>query len=105
MSLFLHETTEISTPRRPSTDGYAVASLIVAISGFVTIVGFFIGPVLAVIALTRIGIARTRGERRGGRRIAIVAIAISLLTIVLALLVLLAILITAYAALPTPKFF
>jgi hypothetical protein len=94
MGLFLNDTT---TTKRPPVNGWAVASLIVAATGFINIVGFGIGPVLAHIALVRL-----RGTKARGRRLAIAALWISYGTVLIAVVTLLTILIVAYAALPSP---
>jgi hypothetical protein len=96
MGLFLDE---IATTKRPPVSALAVISLIVAATGFINVVGFFAGPVLAHIALVKI---RKTHER--GRRLAIATLWISYCTIIVAVVTLLVILIAAYAALPSPDF-
>ena len=98
--LFLDSSTPV---RRPPVSGLAVASLIIAATGFVNIIGFFIGPVLAFVALYRL-----RGTQVRGRRLAIAALWISyaaLAVAVLAILTFVAHLVVAYAQLPSPHFF
>lgn len=102
MSLFQHEFTTISRPTRPRVDTLAVVALIVAISGFLNIIGFLVGPVLAHVALLRLRAGRRRGPSIRGRGLAIAALVISYGVLVVGGTTLLVILIAAYIALPTP---
>ncbi|MCI4659671.1 DUF4190 domain-containing protein [Cryobacterium zhongshanensis] len=95
MGLFLNE---IATTKRPPVSALAVASLIVAATGFLNVVGFIVGPVLAHIALIRL---RKTHER--GRRLAIATLWVSYGSLIAAGVSLLVILIAAYAALPQPN--
>lgn len=92
MGLFIDN---IATTRRPPVNAWAVTSLIVSATGFINIIGFFVGPVLAHIALVRL--RRSPGR---GRRLAIAALWVSYGTLVVAVVTLLVVLIAAYAALP-----
>ena len=97
MSLFLDAPQQ---HQRPPVSPWAVMSLIVAVTGFVNVVGFLAGPVLAYIALLKI-----RGTEIRGRRLARAALWISYVSLLVGVVTLLVILITAYAALPDPVFF
>lgn len=97
MGLFLDETTPAP---RPPVDALAIASLIVAITGFVNVVGFLVGPVLAHIALIRI-----RGTGARGRPLAFGALWLSYGVLGIGAMTLLVILIMAYGRLPRPDFF
>lgn len=101
MSLFLHENT-ISGPARPPVNALAVVALIVAISGFLNVIGFLVGPVLAHVALLRLRADRRRGLEARGRGLAIAALVIAYGAIVVGSVALLALLVGAYIALPTP---
>lgn len=105
MGLFLHETTEITAPVRDRVSMLAAVSLIVAVTGFLNVIGFVVAPVLAHVALVRLALGRARGEKTRGRGLAIAALWISYSVLVAGALALLAILVAAYAALPTPHFF
>lgn len=105
MGLFLHEMTEISAPERPRVSMIAAVSLMVAVSGFVNIIGFVVAPVLAHVALARLALGRARGETTRGRGLAIAALWVSYLVLLTGALALFALLVAAYAALPTPHFF
>jgi hypothetical protein len=97
MGLFLDD---IPTIQRPPVSVLAVLSLAIAVTGFLNIVGFLIGPVLAHIALIRL-----HGTNVRGRRLAIATLWISYGTLIVAVVALLVILVSAYAALPSPDFF
>lgn len=97
MGLFLDENTAVP---RPTVDAIAVTSLIVAATGFVNIVGFLAGPVLAHIALVRIRRAGTRG-----RRLAIGTLWLSYGVLGIGVVSLMVVLVTAYGNLPRPDFF
>lgn len=103
MGLFLHESTSISKPHQPRTSALAVWSLLIAASGFLNVIGFVVGPLVAVIALLRLRVARASGAPARGRPLAIGAIWLSALTLAAALLALLAMLLVAYAQLPEPR--
>jgi len=77
-------------------------SLAVSMSGLLTFVGFLLGAVMAAVSLVRLRAGRRRGIHRGGRGAAIAALWISGCGSVLSVAVMLAILVSAYAALPTP---
>lgn len=79
-----------------------VWSLVVAASGFLNVVGFIVGPILALIALGRFRLARDAGVHLRGRRLAIAALCISIVAVVLGVAAILAMLIVAYARLPSP---
>lgn len=104
MGLFLHEITEASKPKRELSN-LAAASLIVAVTGFLNLIGFFAAPVLAHLALVRIRDSRRRGVTLAGRGLAIAALWVSYGAIFAALLTFAIILTVAYAALPRPRFF
>ncbi|MFF2053811.1 hypothetical protein ACFVU2_19560 [Leifsonia sp. NPDC058194] len=101
MSLFLHENT-ISRPTRPRVNALAVVALIVAVSGFLNVIGFLVGPVLAHVALLRLRAGRCRGQEARGRGLAIAALVIAYGAIVLGAVALLVMLVGAYIALPPP---
>ena len=94
MSVFLDE---ITRTKRPPVSALAVASLIVAVTGFVNVVGFLVGPVLAHIALIRL-----RRSKARGRRLAIATLWIAYGAMAIAVATLLVIVVIAYAALPAP---
>lgn len=104
MSLFLHERTEITAPARPPMSLLAVISFLVSVAGFITVIGFIVGPVLAHIALLRLRTGRSCGLTVRGRGLAIAALWISYVSLIVGILALLVLLITAYAALPSPNF-
>lgn len=97
MGLFLDD---VPTIQRPPMSVLAVLSLAIAVTGFVNIVGFLIGPVLAHIALILL-----HGTKLRGRRLAIAALWISYGALIVGAVALLVILVSAYAALPAPDFF
>ena len=99
MGLFQHQNTIITT-RRPPVSGLAVVSLIIAATGFLNIVGFIVGPVLAHIALLRL-----RGTGARGRRLAIATLWVSYGALAVGILTFVVILVAAYIALPEPSFF
>lgn len=101
MALSLHEITEASDPPRPRMSVLAAVSLVVALSGFVNVIGFLVGPAPAHIALVRLSFGRRRGENTRGRGLAIAALWVSYLILISGALTLLAILVLAYAALPS----
>lgn len=80
-------------------------SLVVTITGLLTVIGFFVGPVMAHVAIIRHGIARRRGEWLSGRWMAILALIIAYSAMFIAVITIAAILIIAYGALPAPDFF
>lgn len=101
MGIFLDETT---TTKRPPLSALAVVSLVVAVTGYLNILGFIVGPVLAHIALVRLHIAKQHGMNVRGRRLAIAALWVSYGTLAVAFVTLIVVVIGAYAALPTPNF-
>lgn len=105
MALFIHETTSITAPDRPRMSMLAVLALVIAASGFVTLIGFLVAPAVAIVALVRLARGRARGENTRGRGLAIAALWISLLVLIVGSVALLTILAVAYASLPTPHFF
>jgi hypothetical protein len=99
MGLFLHETTTVSRSR---LSALATVSLIIAATGFLNIIGFLIGPVLAHIALLRLRAARRRGVPMRGRWMAIAALWVSYVTLAAGVVALTVMLVAAYAELPAP---
>ncbi|ROR76035.1 hypothetical protein SAMN06295974_3818 [Plantibacter flavus] len=87
-------------PRRAPMSGLAITALVFAATGFITVIGFFIAPALAHVALLRL-----RNRDLGGRRLAIAALWISYISLTTGTLSLVIMLIAAYAALPAPQFF
>jgi hypothetical protein len=94
MGLFMNSATPAN---RPPVSALAVVSLIVAATGFINIVGFLVGPVLAIVALVRL-----RGTAVRGRRLAFSALWLSLGVMATAAVALAVILVVAYAQLPSP---
>lgn len=104
MALFLHETTSISAaPPRPRVSALAVWSLVIAISGLVTVFGFPIGAVLGTIALMRFRLMRDHGNTTlRGRGLAMAAVWLSLVALLIGFVSVAALLVIAYAQLPSP---
>lgn len=102
MGLFLNETTAISAPDRPRVDALAVWSLTIAATGFLNVLGFVVGPALAVVALIRLRAHRQAGVVRRGRRLAFVALWLSVIAVTVGVLAIIAMLVVAYANLPSP---
>lgn len=88
------------TPAQPPLSGLAVTSLVAAITGFLNVIGFFAGPILAHAALIRL-----RQFPLRGRRLAIAALWISYVPLLVGAITLIVILLAAYAALPSPPIF
>lgn len=103
MGLFLNEITLHRPAKR--TSALAVWSLIITATGFLKVVGFVAGPVLAYVALMRLRIRRDRGETLRGRGLAISAIVLAAVAVGAAVVAILIFLLAAYAALPSPPGF
>jgi len=102
MSLFLHEITEISEPKPPRFSALAIVSLVIAVTGFLNIVGFVAGIVLGHAALIRFRLLRHRGMTMRGRWMAITALWVSYVALIVGALALLLLLVSAYMALQEP---
>lgn len=99
MSLFIDppNATKIATSPTHQIEPMAAAATAVFMTGFVSLVGFFIAPVLGIVALRRI-----KRNRYRGRALAHTAIWGSIATLLIGVLIVLILLIVAYTNLPAP---